>query len=176
MWTVLFLFELWWIVVHVIFITVNFVHACANNVNARTRQMNHAWINIHFSPYLSPTLRGTFVGRIRATCTSSSRALVDKRLRLDKLRYSCKSCSSCWVKNTFNPMGSDLETRGMSYYKWSPQKRSPRTVHGRIIGPPWDNPRRRKQSPLTVRGPPSCSLQTIHYEARKHRLESLGCE
>ena len=38
---------------------------------------------------------------------------------------------------------------GVSYYKWS------RTVYGRIIGPPWDHPRRRKQSPLTVTsGPP----------------------
>ena len=57
-----------------------------------------------------------------------------------------------------------------------PQKRSPRTVYGRLIGPPWDHPRRHKQSPLTVSGPPTCSLQTVNYEARKHRLESLGRE
>ena len=35
-------------------------------------------------------------------------------------------------------------SHALSYYKWSP-----RTVYGRIIGPLWDHPRRRKQSPLT---------------------------
>ena len=71
----------------------------------------------------------------------------------------------------------------LTYWKWAchtisgpPQKRSPRTVYGRIIGPPWDHPRRLTQSPLTVSGPPSCSLQTVNYEAKKHILESLGCE
>ena len=64
-----------------------------------------------------------------------------------------------------------------------PQKRSPRTVHGRIIGPPWDHPWRCKQSPFAVIGPTNCSLAqvtNIHwrvtYEARKRkqtRMESL---
>ena len=64
-----------------------------------------------------------------------------------------------------------------------PQKRSPRTVHGRIIGPPWDHPWRCKQSPLAVIGPTSCSLAQVtnihwrvNYEARKRkqtRMESL---
>jgi len=56
--------------------------------------------------------------------------------------------------------------QGLSYYK-----RSPQTVDGRIIVPPWDHPWHCKQSPLTVNGLPSCSLQTVNYEARKHSLK-----
>ena len=60
-------------------------------------------------------------------------------------------------------------------YKWSPPpKVVPPDCLRRIIGPPWDRPRR--HAVLTVRGPPSSSLQTVNYEARKHRLESLGRE
>ena len=66
----------------------------------------------------------------------------------------------------------------LPYYNWSP-----RTVHGRIIGPPWDHPWCCKQSPLAVIGPTSCSLAQVtdihwrvNYEARKHeqtRMKSL---
>ena len=64
-----------------------------------------------------------------------------------------------------------------------PPKSGPRTVHGRIIGPPWDHPWRCKQSPLAIIGPTSCSLAQVtnihwkvNYEARKYkqtRMESL---
>jgi len=90
------------------------------------------------------------------------------------LLHTCQPCRL--NKSPAGDSGVSIPRLSCQTVNGPPQKRSPRTVHCRIIGPPWDHPQRRKQSPLTVSGPPTCSLWTVNYEVRKHRLETLRHE
>ena len=67
----------------------------------------------------------------------------------------------CQKDSSQTQLGASNVVNGRSVTPWTvpPRKRSPRTAHGRIIGPPRTKYRSHNWSPPAADGPPGCRLQ-----------------